>query len=511
KKFRRPSPKNCYQLWASKINLSFYKIRSILIIITTLIIFRFVQASKETAIKTHHPALFSAASFVDASMLRRKSLEAKAASVRNHLQRDVQAENIGGLLDQLPAINTINDAAVRIYAHINQQPSVSIPEENNYQTLPPSITTSTNIPSNYENLENPPIQQLNNNKRNRRNAHKQSPALLRCLREVALLDSLNLNSPEPPLTTFKSTTQAHARVNLDIAHLNTNKKVNNHRVYGHQTYQTNTEYSSGPNNPPSIHPPPTFHNIQHPNQRPPQFFVPASTQGGSEFQHNQQNHFIQSPPQPTNKIFVNGGEHGTAPQTVGILSGSTKNSNLPTMISLGGQKGHLPSISSINLPPGTNAHRYYYPPRMPLPLPTCFHNPTGYPCCNPKLNDLIVETYTSLESKPRFHTCLFNTSFETVAAFDDFAQKIHFAGDLVCKVELGGKYMLAYATVKDVSKVLVAEPNESEASNGLEGSESHGILSGRRKRRQTAKTNSVYGPQIPKPLNDLSRHYSIWV
>ncbi|CAK5089847.1 unnamed protein product [Meloidogyne enterolobii] len=54
------------------------------------------------------------------------------------------------------------------------------------------------------------------------------------------------------------------------------------------------------------------------------------------------------------------------------------------------------------------AHRYYYPPRIPLPLPTCFHNPTGYPCCNPKLNDLIVETYTMLESKPRFHTCNIN-------------------------------------------------------------------------------------------------------
>lgn len=33
----------------------------------------------------------------------------------------------------------------------------------------------------------------------------------------------------------------------------------------------------------------------------------------------------------------------------------------------------------------------------------------------------------------------FNASFETIAGFDDFAQKIHFNGDLVCKVELGGK------------------------------------------------------------------------
>uniref|UniRef100_A0A183C8F4 Uncharacterized protein n=1 Tax=Globodera pallida TaxID=36090 RepID=A0A183C8F4_GLOPA len=52
-----------------------------------------------------------------------------------------------------------------------------------------------------------------------------------------------------------------------------------------------------------------------------------------------------------------------------------------------GVKGsHLQTISSKNLPTVNEAHRYYYPPRMPLPLPTCFHNPTGYPCCNPSHN-----------------------------------------------------------------------------------------------------------------------------
>lgn len=45
---------------------------------------------------------------------------------------------------------------------------------------------------------------------------------------------------------------------------------------------------------------------------------------------------------------------------------------------------------------------------MPLPLPSCFHNPTGYACCNAQLNDLIVETYTELEAKPKFHTCNIN-------------------------------------------------------------------------------------------------------
>ncbi|CAD5229346.1 unnamed protein product [Bursaphelenchus okinawaensis] len=121
-----------------------------------------------------------------------------------------------------------------------------------------------------------------------------------------------------------------------------------------------------------------------------------------------------------------------------------------------------------------DAHPYYFPPRMALPLPTCFHNPTGYACCNAQLNDLIVETYTELETKPKFHICninaianqiqkkaeeRFNTTFETIAAFEDFAQKIHFHSDLVCKVELGGKFMLAYGTVKNVADKLEPEPS----------------------------------------------------
>ncbi|GMT02958.1 hypothetical protein PENTCL1PPCAC_25132, partial [Pristionchus entomophagus] len=110
---------------------------------------------------------------------------------------------------------------------------------------------------------------------------------------------------------------------------------------------------------------------------------------------------------------------------------------------------------------GTN---YYYPPRQPLPLPKCFHNPTGYVCCNEALNDLMVDTYTALEQRPKFHACNiqliathlqlnaqrhFNTSFETLVGYEDFAQKINFRGDMVCKVELGSRYMIAYATASD--------------------------------------------------------------
>uniref|UniRef100_A0A914HSD9 Ground-like domain-containing protein n=1 Tax=Globodera rostochiensis TaxID=31243 RepID=A0A914HSD9_GLORO len=209
-----------------------------------------------------------------------------------------------------------------------------------------------------------------------------------------------------------------------------------------------------------------------------------------------------------------------------------------------GVKGsHLQTINSKNLPTVNEAHRYYYPPRMPLPLPTCFHNPTGYPCCNPTLNDLMVETYTDLESKPKFHTCninaialhlqiraeeRFNTSFETVAAFDDFAQKIHFYSDLVCKVELGGKYMLAYATVKDVDRVLSTEqPAEPEQSNAIGsvtpnsagGASRNGAGGGyaanliRQKRAAAASPTAIafIGPLQPLAADDLSRRYTMWI
>ncbi|CAJ0583260.1 unnamed protein product, partial [Mesorhabditis spiculigera] len=117
--------------------------------------------------------------------------------------------------------------------------------------------------------------------------------------------------------------------------------------------------------------------------------------------------------------------------------------------------------------PSEDATRYYYPPRFPLPLSKCFHNPTGYVCCNAELNDMMVGTFTDLEARPKFHTCniqklanelqdraqkRFNETFETIASFEDFAQKIHFKGDLVCKVELGGRYMLAYASVPNLSE-----------------------------------------------------------
>ncbi|GMR46838.1 hypothetical protein PMAYCL1PPCAC_17033 [Pristionchus mayeri] len=123
---------------------------------------------------------------------------------------------------------------------------------------------------------------------------------------------------------------------------------------------------------------------------------------------------------------------------------------------------------------------------MPLPLPQCFHNPTGYVCCNEELNDLMVDTYTTLELRPKFQACNiqliashlqlnaqrhFNTSFETIVAYDDFAQKINFRGDMVCKVELGNRFMLAYATATDAyNHDLAGLRREKRVTNDFEWS-----------------------------------------
>ncbi|CAJ0563830.1 unnamed protein product, partial [Mesorhabditis spiculigera] len=89
------------------------------------------------------------------------------------------------------------------------------------------------------------------------------------------------------------------------------------------------------------------------------------------------------------------------------------------------------------------------------------HIAKGYACCNVKLNNLIENTYSEIKASPKYNACNiqiiankiqeaaqneFSHPFETVAALGDFAQNVHFAGDLVCKVEIDGKYMLAYGS-----------------------------------------------------------------
>ncbi|CAJ0609627.1 unnamed protein product [Cylicocyclus nassatus] len=103
---------------------------------------------------------------------------------------------------------------------------------------------------------------------------------------------------------------------------------------------------------------------------------------------------------------------------------------------------------------------YVFPERQ-RPLKACFYNPSGYACCNRDLNDEIVRTYQQLINDPTFNPCniqrLVNTlqkncarrfkmDFEAIVGLSDYAQRVNFKKDLVCKVELGQRYMLVYAT-----------------------------------------------------------------
>uniref|UniRef100_A0A1I7TFA2 Ground-like domain-containing protein n=1 Tax=Caenorhabditis tropicalis TaxID=1561998 RepID=A0A1I7TFA2_9PELO len=105
--------------------------------------------------------------------------------------------------------------------------------------------------------------------------------------------------------------------------------------------------------------------------------------------------------------------------------------------------------------------KYSYPPKDTLPLQTCFHNPSGYVCCNLELNNVVESTYKEIKESPNFNACnlqvianklqrasekMFEHPFESVVSHADFAQNINFAGDLVCKLEIDGKYMIAYGT-----------------------------------------------------------------
>ncbi|EPB69312.1 ground-like domain protein [Ancylostoma ceylanicum] len=150
--------------------------------------------------------------------------------------------------------------------------------------------------------------------------------------------------------------------------------------------------------------------------------------------------------------------------------------------------------------------KYYYPPKVMVPLPSCFYNPSGYVCCNLQLNNLIEDTFEEIKNVQGYSACniakvanimqqkseqMFEHPFESIVALSDFAQNVHFAGDLVCKVEIDGKYMLTYATPYDadhaVEAVGVAEtpPPEMNEMRGKDG------------KRKTKKPNKAKKKSLP--------------
>ncbi|EGT53015.1 CBN-GRD-7 protein [Caenorhabditis brenneri] len=108
---------------------------------------------------------------------------------------------------------------------------------------------------------------------------------------------------------------------------------------------------------------------------------------------------------------------------------------------------------------------YNYPERA-LPLKGCFYNNHGYACCNLRLQTKMEELADELLNNGTFHRCnvqklandlqvkvetAFKEDFETVVGLSDFAERIHFREHYVCKIEVNGRYMLAWATPDDHS------------------------------------------------------------
>uniref|UniRef100_A0A1I7XEU5 Ground-like domain-containing protein n=1 Tax=Heterorhabditis bacteriophora TaxID=37862 RepID=A0A1I7XEU5_HETBA len=88
----------------------------------------------------------------------------------------------------------------------------------------------------------------------------------------------------------------------------------------------------------------------------------------------------------------------------------------------------------------------------------------------------------------------FKTSFETIASHKDFVAKVNFAGDLNCKIEVDGKFILAYATpikeremIRHIAQINIIDANTFfsdgsdelfDAANGTDSSKPTYIVYG---------------------------------
>ena len=135
-------------------------------------------------------------------------------------------------------------------------------------------------------------------------------------------------------------------------------------------------------------------------------------------------------------------------------------------------RNFLSQKSPANLGLGSALTRFGAPYFVPVPIvlpppppppegPKCYTNPSGYLCCNASLEQTMVDTFNEFKKNPQYTLCnvqklageiqknaekKYQTKFESIAAHKDFVAKSHFSGDLNCKIEIDGKYILAYAT-----------------------------------------------------------------
>lgn len=96
------------------------------------------------------------------------------------------------------------------------------------------------------------------------------------------------------------------------------------------------------------------------------------------------------------------------------------------------------------------------------------------------------QSYLELSSRPGWTSCniqqianrvqknaeeAYNTTFEIVVGVGDYASKSHFYSDLICKIEVDGKFVLAYATPRpdaedaDSNAQSVGSDSDTQTSN----------------------------------------------
>ncbi|GMS80040.1 hypothetical protein PENTCL1PPCAC_2215 [Pristionchus entomophagus] len=160
-----------------------------------------------------------------------------------------------------------------------------------------------------------------------------------------------------------------------------------------------------------------------------------------------------------------GGGNGTDPSVIAALLGAphtaavpNQSTNKDAMIVISEQGDVAPG--SFQVQEGINGRR------PAGPLPRCFFNRSGFSCCNHVLNDLVEGLMERMQREPAYSRC--NThritqrisatlrgqpgwerqDFEIMVSLGDFAQTVHFQGDLACKLEIDGKFFLVYGTPK---------------------------------------------------------------
>uniref|UniRef100_A0A8R1DPD4 Ground-like domain-containing protein n=1 Tax=Caenorhabditis japonica TaxID=281687 RepID=A0A8R1DPD4_CAEJA len=136
------------------------------------------------------------------------------------------------------------------------------------------------------------------------------------------------------------------------------------------------------------------------------------------------------------------------------IGGSEEEMDVAKLFDESKRRNRSPSYASEAVVAPAPRHRSH---DVKFPLKQCYTERSGFMCCNRKLENVMHETAHKLRgikcNLQKVSTMLqkhtqqaFGTDFETLTGTGDFASKIHFYSDYVCKMERDGRVLLAYGT-----------------------------------------------------------------